>query len=212
MRLDVNQLQTLTTESVTTAQSVEKQGEAYLQMSQTDEPAVVHSLCGWSWNEALSEVLAQLQQQHQQSLASAANEQPVQQFLAAAVPALLALAPNLERSAHDTHAAGVSTAGGSGQLKPDLCICHGHHALGPSIDTVIEAKPAFSPAGPYSACFQIVQRAQQLQSWQPWRAAFLLASLCHNQIILWRLLFAEGKVMQHMYLLVLCSRLQIHKR
>ena len=194
LRMDVDALQASARTSVTSAQTTEAQGKAILDLAAIDDASVTADLPDWTCSQAVQDLVSQLHCQHQPSLNSATKEGPVQAFLNDAMPKLLALDPTLNRSAHDTHLSGLSTAGGSGHLSPDQCVCNGQEVHATQIDTIIEAKTEFNTKELNSAAFQVQQRGEQLRSWQPRRSKFVVATIARNQIILWKMLFVDKQV------------------
>ena len=180
--------------SVTTAKSVEAQGQLILDQAQIDDAAATASLPPLAESPELDKAIHRLQTDHQQPLAAAKDEGPVQSFVSAAAASLLTLNPSLHRTSHDTHACGLSRPGGSGQIKPDLVICSGQHASAQQVDTVIECKPSFAGQGLASAAYQMVQRAQQLRSWQRWRSSFVFVAMSHSELVVWKLFFPDPQV------------------
>lgn len=180
--------------SVTSPASIEAQGQTFLDTARVDDSAATADLAPFSETDALAELTQQLCTDHQTSLSAARNEGPVQDFINKATPKLLNLSQQLHRSAHDTHASGLSSAGGSGQIKPDQCICVGLEPFPQQVDTVIEGKHSFTGQGLSQAAYRMVERARQLRNWQAWRTTFVFMAMSHNEAMIWKLHFLHPEV------------------
>ena len=195
MRFDVDVLKAQAASqrtSLTTATTIVAQGQIFLDRAAVDDDAVIASLASWSPTQPLLKLISQLKEQHQAPLRSATSEAPVQAFVNSAVSKLLAVGQDRNRSAHDTHKSGLSVAGAAVPVKPDQTICSGPDAIPSQVDTVLEGKAKFDGQGLAAAAYQVVQRAQQLRSWQPRRSKFVVCTILCNAVIIWQLLFEQA--------------------